>query len=157
MNNNSRISFWNRLNVGPKIAIIPTFFIIATITILTYTVMTVEAQKGDALLIEFAGRQRMLNQKQLAETVLVSQGLAPKEQLEYARKVWLDTQEAFINGGRDVARLGQTATEESPSAPTTAIKDKLLEYKKLQDQAVTKSDALIKLKQGDPEYVAKLK
>ena len=79
---------------------------------LTYTVMTVEGQKGDALLIEFAGRQRMLNQKQLAETLMLSQGLAPKEQLEYARKVWLDSQESLINGGRIVARVGQTATEE---------------------------------------------
>lgn len=138
-------------------AIIPIFFIIATVTMLTYTVMTVEGQKGDALLIEFTGRQRMLNQKQLAETMMVSQGLAPKEQLDSTRKVWLDTQESFINGGRVVARLGQTATEEVPPAPTTAIKDKLLEYKKLQDQAVVKSDAVLKLKPGDPEYAAKLK
>src|SRR5258706_1420176 len=101
-NNNSSTSFWNRLTVGPKMAIIPIFFIVATITTLTYTVMTVEGQKGDALLIEFAGRQRMLNQKHISETLLVSQGLAPKEQLDYVRKVWLDTQDAFINGGRVV-------------------------------------------------------
>lgn len=138
-------------------AIIPLFFIVATATILIYTVITVEGQKGDALLIEFSGRQRMLNQKHLAETLMVSQGLAPKENLEYARKVWLDTQDAFINGGRVVARLGQAATEEIPAAPTNVIKDKLLEYKKLQDQSVAKSEAMLKLKPGDPEYAAKLK
>ena len=79
------------------------------------------------------------------------------EQLEYRRKVWLDAQEAFLNGGRVVARLGQTATVEIPSAPTTEIKDKLLEYMKLQDQAVTKSEALLKVKPNEPEYAAKLK
>ncbi|MEO6786251.1 MAG: methyl-accepting chemotaxis protein [Chthoniobacteraceae bacterium] len=157
MNNNSRVSFWNRLNVGPKMAIIPFFFIIATATIIIYTVVTVEGQKGDALLIEFAGRQRMLHQKQFAETLMVSQGLAPREDLEYARKLWLDTQDALINGGRVVARLGQSATDELPPAPTDTIKGKLLEYKKLADQAVTKSEAMLKLKPGEPEYAAKLK
>jgi len=157
MNNPPRVSLWNQLTVGPKMAIIPLFFIIATATILTYTVITVEGQKGDAILIEFAGRQRMLNQKQLAETLMVSQGLAAREQLEYARKVWLDTQDAFLNGGHVVARLGQTATQEIPPAPTTAIKNKLLEYRRLQDQSVAKSEAVLKLKPGDPEYAAKLK
>jgi methyl-accepting chemotaxis protein len=138
-------------------AIIPLFFIIATATTLIYTVMTVEGQKGDALLIEFAGRQRMLNQKHISQTLLVSQGLATREQLDYTRKVWLDTQDDFINGGRVVARLGHAETVEVAAAPTAAIKDKLIEYKKLQDQAVAKSDEVLKFKPADPEYAAKLK
>jgi len=157
MNNNSRASFWNRLNVGPKIASIPLFFIIAIITVLTYTVVTVEGQKGDALLIEFAGRQRMLNQKHIAQTLQTSQGLVTREQLEYIRKVWLDTQDAFVNGGQVVARLGEAGTVEVPAAPTPAIKEKLLEYRGLQDQSVSKSEAVLKIKPGDPEYAARLK
>ncbi len=156
MNNNSRVSLWNRLTVGPKMAIIPLFFIIATAIILTYTVTTVEGQKGDAALIEFAGRQRMLNQKHLAETVFTSQGLVPRDRLDYARKVWVDTQDAFINGGRVVARLGEAEMIEIPPAPTTEIKEKLLQYKKLADLAVAKSDAILKLKAGEPEYAAAL-
>jgi len=156
-NNNARVSFWNRLTVGPKMAIIPLFFIVATAITLTYTVTTVEGQKGDALLIEFAGRQRMLNQKHVAETVLVSQGLAPREQLEYARKVWVDTQSAFLNGGRVVARLGRAETSEIPPPPTSEIKETLLEYKKLQDQSIVRSEAVLKLKPSDAEYAAKLK
>jgi methyl-accepting chemotaxis protein len=157
MNHNSRISFWNRLNVGPKIAVIPIFFILATITILTYTVMTVENQKGDGLLIELAGRQRMLNQKHIGETVLVSQGLASGDQLNSVQKVWLESQEALIGGGRVIAKLGQTGEVEVPAAPTIAIKEKLDEYKKLQGQAVAKSEALLKSKPSDPEYAGKLK
>src|SRR6266478_2033159 len=103
----NNVSFFNRLRVGAKIAIIPLFFICALAAIITYTITTLEEQKVDSQLIEFIGRQRMLNQKNLGDAVMVSEGLVPKEQWDYTRKVWLETQDSFINGGAVVYALGQ--------------------------------------------------
>ena len=44
--------------------------------------------------------------------IMTDKGLATREQLEYSRKVWLDTQEAFLNGGRVVSRLTKTSADE---------------------------------------------
>ena len=78
MARNDRPTILGRLNVGPKVAIIPLFFILDVAVIMAYTVTTIQTQRSDADLIRICTRQRDLNQRHTKEVLLVSQGLAPR-------------------------------------------------------------------------------
>ena len=58
-----------RLSIGQKMAFIPGLFIIALVGILLYTIVTLQGQQSDAVVINLAGRQRMLNQRHLKEVL----------------------------------------------------------------------------------------
>lgn len=141
-----------RLRVGTKITIIPLFFIAALAAIVWFTVYTLADREMDAVVIELVGRQRMLQQQHVAQTVLVSQQRLPRERLDYTRRVWVDTQQALISGGAAVERLGRPDLIKLPKAPTDAIRAKLEEQRKLMDTAIAKADIVLSTPATAPEY-----
>ncbi|MCP4980086.1 MAG: DUF3365 domain-containing protein, partial [Gammaproteobacteria bacterium] len=60
---NLRSSFAKNLSVKQKLFMLPLFFSAILIGIVSYTVFTLNQQKADSMIIDLAGRQRMLSQK----------------------------------------------------------------------------------------------
>lgn len=145
---------WKLSSIGGKLIGIAALFILAIAIILIYTLAAIHDQKQDALVIDLAGRQRMLNQQQLKEVLLASQGL----QADYAdtQGVMLQTLEALINGGPALATLEKDATVQLPPAPTLEIREKLAGQRRLMAEFSAKADALLRLPKSDPAYSSRL-
>ncbi|MEX0713447.1 MAG: hypothetical protein WD278_13915 [Pirellulales bacterium] len=80
MTNEFQRSFWRDLRVGRKLATIPALFILGIATILLYTLSTMQDQQSDSLVVDMAGRQRMLNQRQLTQLVLATRQFATDQE-----------------------------------------------------------------------------
>lgn len=148
----SKFSLWNDLSVGVKLTLIPIFFILVLVTVLYSTISTSRDQQGNIEIVEKVGRQRMLQQNHFATALLVNQGKATRERLDYIRKAWLDGQKALTFGGPILVRMNETETMEIPGAPSEELRELL----KSQTQAITTSiqevDRLLKTPTDSPEY-----
>jgi HAMP domain-containing protein len=144
--------FLGRLRVGPKITIIPLFFIAALAFIVWFTVYTLKDREIEATVAELVGRQRMLQQQHFAQSLLVSQGRLPIDRLRYTGQVWIDTQQALINGGPAVERLGRPVMVTLPKPPTEELHRKLEARLALIKGSVEQGEALQKVSPTDPEY-----
>jgi len=140
--------------VVQKLASLAGLFILAIVGILWYTLVTLQAQKSDAVLVDLAGRQRMLNQRHMKEILLASRGL-PAD-YRYTRRVLTQTLDALANGGPAVLTLGQDETIQLPPAPTEAIRAKLAAQKTLIREFTVKADKFLQLSPDDPAYTSRL-
>ena len=80
--------------------------LIAAIFLTTHTIIS--GTKSDALLINLAGRQRMLTQKMAKELLMEAIGMGGKEKLKKTMKIFEDTLNALINGGKVPLDLSMT-------------------------------------------------
>ena len=112
-----------RSTVVQKLAILAFLFIFTLVGILLYTIMTLHEQRFDAIVVDLAGRQRMLNQRHMKEILLVSRGLP----VDYSstRNILGQTLEALTNGGPAIVTLGKEETVQLLPAPAKDIKEKL--------------------------------
>lgn len=144
-----------RSPLGRTIAILTSLFILAILGILSYTVVTLHDHKVYSLVIDLAGRQRMLNQRHMREILLVAQGL----QVDYhaTRKAFNDTLQALSEGGPAVVSLGADQTVTLPPPPTEALRQRFAEQKRFMAEFTTKADRFLLLRRDDPASPAKLK
>jgi methyl-accepting chemotaxis protein len=142
------MSVLGKFSVGRKLAFVPGIFILTITSTLIYTTITLYGQKSDALVINLAGRQRMLNQRHMKEVLLTAQGFPVDYQA--TRSMLNETLEALIEGGP--APLGRGKQEHIPPAPTEKIRDKLEENKRLFTQFEMTADQFLKLSKNDPSY-----
>ena len=133
----SKTSWWSKLSLTKKVAWIPTIFIVATIGMVTYVELTLEAQKGDSTIINVAGRQRMLNQRHLKEILLEQQG--EKVNIKGTRALLAESVAALLNGGKVTLGKGKFAVLAEPS--DAAVKAKLAEQQSLLAAFQKKADA----------------
>ncbi len=105
------------LRLSVKIALIPGMFILAAAGVLYYTVSTLGTQEGDAVVINLAGRQRMLNQRLAKEVMLAVDG----HETDYSATISMleTTLSALRDGGE--APLGNGATTDLGPAETPEI------------------------------------
>ncbi|NKB80720.1 MAG: hypothetical protein GKS05_02245 [Nitrospirales bacterium] len=130
-----------------------TLFIITLAGILAYTFLAINKQKDDAVVIDLAGRERTLIQKDLSEVLLISQGANP-EQAE-TRKILRATLDALIHGGRIVLNKGTGESFFIPGAPTLEIKERLATQKTLLATYVEKADSFLEIPRDDSIWPAK--
>jgi len=81
------VRFFNQLSVSNKLLSIIFFFCLILITVISYTVITLEQQVADSTVIDIAGRQRMLSQKytmEILKELEIRQSLAAARQLASA-------------------------------------------------------------------------
>lgn len=147
-------SIWRDLRVGTKIIIIPLFFIAALLAILYFTITTLNNQKNDFMIMELVGRQRMLQQAQFSNALLVADQRIPRESLDYVRKVWLDTQRALLDGGITIGRLYSNETIIMEKAPTAELRDLLTKQTQFIENSIKETDALLVTPKDSPEYTA---
>ncbi len=144
-------SFWKRyFGIRAGFAGIIALYLITMFGILAYTIFTFQSQRSDAVVIDLAGRQRMLNTKHMMQILLVSQGV--QANYGYTRKILHGTLDALTNGGEAIINLGKNETEVLPPASTEAIRQKLEEQKDFIMKFTVKADAFLKLPLTDPIY-----
>lgn len=171
--NQSRRSFWRDLGVGRKLAAIPVLFILAITAMLLYTVVTISDQLSDSVVIDMAARQRMLNQRELVQLVLVGQLGKNQAQaasllegserdiirnLDYQRthKTLRDSLEALINGG-SVTNLSTGQAVPLVPAQTPEIRASFVEQRQALDALAVKGKEFLALPPDDPRYAPALK
>jgi len=145
-------NIWRDLRVGTKITLIPIFFIIALLSILYFTINTLRNQENDLMIMELVGRQRMLQQAQFATALLVSDNLATPESLKYLREVWLQTQQALLEGGQAPERLYSDEKITIARAPTAELKELLIRQSTLIATSISDSDKLLTTPRESPAY-----
>lgn len=125
-------------------------YVVTMVGMLTYTFFTFQNQRSNALVIDLAGRQRMLNTRHMMQILLVSQG----GQADYhdTRKILDQTLKALTHGGEATINLEKVETETLPPAPTLAIRQVLERQNDLIQNFTTKSDAFLKLSLTDSSY-----
>ena len=139
-----------RQALGRDLIIILTLFLLTIFGILLQTFFTFQSQKTDAIVIDLAGRQRMLHTKHMKDVLLTSQGF--KSDYAYTRKVLDQTLDALIEGGPAVMTLGRTKTIVLPKAATIEIQDKLLEQHTLLEKLIAHADSFLAISPDDPAY-----
>ncbi|MEX2560909.1 MAG: methyl-accepting chemotaxis protein [Pirellulales bacterium] len=174
MTNEFQRSFWRDLRVGRKLATIPALFILGIAAILLYTLSTMQDQQSDSLVVDMAGRQRMLNQRQLTQLVLATRQFATDQEqslsllkgtaaeitrnmdYEATRQVLNDSLESLLNGG-PIKNLLTGEVLQVPPAPTSEIRDSLVEQKQALEAFAAKGDEFLKLKEDNPRFIVVLK
>lgn len=76
---NSTLPLFTNISVTRKLQILTLLFIVITTSLVSYTVVSVNQQKDDGLVINIAGRQRMLTQKLTKEFLLMTQAATQKD------------------------------------------------------------------------------
>ena len=104
---------------------------------------------GDAVVLDLAGRQRMLNQRHVKQVLARLLGVdAPVQDV---RSLMRETARSLAVGGRAVVKPGaEPACATLPPAPTPEIRDKLLEQEQLLCSVELLADDLLKLPLDDP-------
>lgn len=115
--------------------------ILTALAIVPLTLTVIHSRQSDALVIDLAGRQRMLLERHMKEVLLASQGV----DVPYAR-----TREALkhrvrvlIQGGATVTQVDRAGTVTVPAAPTEEIRHKLLDQQRKLDLLFAKADAFL--------------
>lgn len=145
---------WGR--VATKITLISVFFVVALGAIIWFTAEAVNAQENDARIIQFVGRQRMLQKQHVIEVLLLMQGKTTRAALDETRALWRDTQDKLINGGEVQVRMGSTERTRIPAAADPVLLSRLEKQRDNIEEAIKKADALLKLAPESPEYAVVL-
>ena len=139
-----------RLGLGSGFGGIIALYIITIVGILTYTFFMFQSQRSDAIVIDLAGRQRMLNTRHMMEILLVSQG--GNADYHHTRKILHQTLNALTDGGKAIINPNNNQTEVLPLAPTEAIRQKLNEQKDLIGHFEIKANMFLNVPPTDPLY-----
>jgi two-component system sensor histidine kinase KdpD len=115
--------------------------IVTTLAIVPLTLTIIHGRESDAVVIDLAGRQRMLLERHIKEILLTAQGTAA--QYQRTRGVLKERVQTLIEGGRTIADLDHDKMVVIPPAPTDEIRNKLFEEQRLMDALFTKADAFL--------------
>ena len=137
-----------------KLAILTTLFILTILGILIYTIITLQQHKSNSLMVDMAGRQRMLNQQHMKELLLLARGVPADYTL--TRNILNETLEALINGGLAVVTIGKDEKVRVPPAPTESITAKLTEQRELIREFAMKADEFVQLPADSTTYTPTL-
>jgi PAS domain S-box-containing protein len=140
--------------VGRHFTMITVMFLSVLLGILVYTITTIQNEKSNAILIDMAGRQRMLLQKHINEVFLTSQGITADYMA--TRKLIHSTLHALMEGGSVVldSETGQRHT--IPAVPTEGMLVTLRNQQKHLDKIIKVADDFLLLSPEHPEFGQKL-
>ena len=150
MNSPSTSHIFRSSKLGRRFTIITVMFLSVILGMLIYTIATIQKEQSNALLIDMAGRQRMLLQKHLNEVFSTSQ----KIQADYTstRDLIGSTLKALMEGGPVVLDPETGEKQTVPEAPTEEIFLKLREQHNHFDNVIEIADNFLLLSPDHPEY-----
>jgi len=141
-------------SIGRALYALTTLFILTLFGILLYTVSTIQNQKLDSVMLDLAGRQRMLNQRLMKEILLTTQGI-PADYL-FTQTILNQTLDALMFGGEAVINLTTSEAVALPPAPTPNILQVLGEQKTLIAEFSAKANRLFEIESTQPEFYLEL-
>jgi PAS domain S-box-containing protein len=138
--------------IATQLVSLPTLFIFTLAGILTYTFWGIKNQQDDAVIIDLAGQERMLIQKDLSEILLIAQGSQPEQ--GRTRQRLKDSLNALLHGGP--AQLDQVSGETIllPPPPTPEIRKQLEKQQELLKIYLAKADQFLNISPTDPTWSA---
>ncbi len=137
--------------IGPIVAI---YLVIVTL-IVGYDARLISEQRGSALVINVAGRQRGLAERYEKDVILTTQGVQadPSDDEDQL----LTNANALLHGGEVIAVQG---TEDEiwirPAGTDPLMVDKVAEAQRLLSELIVAGNQLAKLRPGDPGYAIAL-
>jgi diguanylate cyclase (GGDEF)-like protein/PAS domain S-box-containing protein len=123
--------------------------------IVGYNANAIAKERGSALIVNVAARQRALAERYMKDVILRTQGIqADPQDDEDQLSVNAD---ALLSGGEVVAVQGADSTVHIPAASSDSkVIDKLLEERRLIDLLIPAGNQLMELKPTDPGYQEKV-
>jgi two-component system sensor histidine kinase KdpD len=115
---------------------------LTALAIVPLTLTVIQSRASEALVIDLAGRQRMLLERHMKELLLAAQGFETDYQL--SRSLLKERAVLLAEGGTTDASIDVGGTVPVPAAPTEEIRRKLAEQQRLMEALFAKSDTLLK-------------
>ena len=129
------------LTIGQRLLAMVVIFILALGAILAFTHTAVTMHELDMVVMDVAGRQRMMIQRHLNETMLASHGI--QTDLQHTQQALLHSADALRHGG-DVTVNPFTGERRSiPAAPTARIRELLEQQRSLLERFFAKTRTLL--------------
>lgn len=147
--------FWRNAKVSHKLAFISIGFTLIIGAIVYFTVDGIREQKGDAVVIDLAGRQRMLTQKYVKEVVLASQGHSAD--FKTTLKLFDETLEALVLGGAAVEDLTTGRTVMLARARNPNAEARLINQRGLSVRLKQATDVFLQTPAADPSRLDRLR
>ena len=135
------------LTIGQRLLGMVVIFIVALGAILTFTHDALKSLERDVVVMDVAGRQRMMIQRHLNEALLASHGI--RTELQHTQEVLLHSVDALQNGGDVVVNLYTDERSAIPAAPTGRIRELLEEQRALLERFFVDTGTLLL---DDPDH-----
>ncbi len=119
------------MKVSTKLYIAVFMQFIVTISLVSMLLYMQAKQKHDSLVINLAGRQRMLSQKMTKEILLFSEGYLSSEKIANTIDVFRNTLKSLNHGGKAPLDLAQTQFAELPRPSSKKVVDQLQEVESI--------------------------
>jgi diguanylate cyclase (GGDEF)-like protein/PAS domain S-box-containing protein len=140
---------------GARLPWIMAAFLLVVAAIVGYNAQTMSKQKGDALTVNVAARQRALAERYVKDVLLQAQGYQadPAEDADMLQT----NANALINGGAVQAVQGADGIVRIPSArKNTLVENKLEEERRLIGVLLATGDRLTQTSSTDPAFAARV-
>lgn len=122
--------------------------ILSGLAILLLTLTVIHIHETDALVIDMAGRQRMLLERHMKEVLIAKRGV--EADYQRTRVALRERIHALIHGGPILAHVSRGGTAVLPPAPTDAIRRTLQKQEESMDTLFTHTDAFLMASQQGP-------
>lgn len=140
------------LGANRALAGIVGLLIITAVSIVPLTLTILQLRQSDALVIDIAGRQRMLLERHMKELLLAAEGV-DRSYLQ-TREVLGERAAVLTRGGSTLSRVEQGGTLVLPPAPTDAIRAALLQQQRLLEAFVLTADRFLNHPRATADYRA---
>ena len=141
---------FQKSRLGRRFTVITVMFLSVLLGILAYTITTIQHEKSNTLLIDVAGRQRMLIQRHINEIFWTSQGI--KADYGATRELIRSTLHALIKSGDVVFDSESGVRHTVPAVPTEKIAMKLRDQQIYFEKLIQVADHFLSLSPDHPEY-----
>ncbi|MDR4501073.1 MAG: PAS domain S-box protein [Nitrospirales bacterium] len=136
--------------LGRRFAIVTVMFLTVLLGMLFYTTAIIKNEESNAVLIDLAGRQRMLLQRHFNEVMLTTQGVSAD--YTATRQLIRSTLTALIEGERLTPPFDGGRNQHIPEVPTNTIANTLREQQTAFQAFIDKTEDFIALKPTHPDY-----
>ena len=147
-----RLPILGDLRLGRRLGWVIPVLVVLVATIVVYNARAIDQQRGSALVVNLAARQRALVERYTTDVLLVVDGFKadPEESAEDVREP-VDT---LLDGGDVRAPQGDGTRVEIPPARDRKVRLKLEQDRRLIDALIKTGDTLIDGGREDPSYKA---
>ena len=129
------------LTIGQRLLAMVVVFMLALGAILAFTHTAVKTLELDVVVMDVAGRQRMMIQRHLNEMLLASHGI--RTDFQHTQQALLHSADALRNGGEVVVNLYTDERRSIPAAQTARIRELLEQQRALLEQFFAKTRTLL--------------
>ena len=147
-----RLPILGDLRLGRRLGWVIPVLIVLVAAIVVYNARAIAEQRGSALVVNLAARQRALVERYTTDVLLVVDGFKadPEESAEDVR----EPVDVLLDGGSVRAPQGDGSRVEIPPARDWRVRRKLEQDRRLIDELIRTGDSLLDGGRADPSYAA---